>query len=300
MPARGASRRRRGRAAPYLLLAPALLALAAVSAAPVAYLVYLSFTRWSLAEGAARWTGLANYRVLFAASPYFWGSLRTTLVFVAVAVTVELLLGFALALLVERLGRSRGVVRVLFLVPVVLTPIVSALTWKTLIFHPTSGFLTYLRYLVGLPPTAYLDSAWGALLSVIAADVWHWTPFVMLTLVAGLATLPREPFEAARVDGAGPWQTLRHVRLPLLLPVLAVAVIFRTVDAFRTFDMIYALTGGGPGTATMILPLLTYQTAFQYFRVGEGAALGVTVAVVSLATVSALMLLFRRARGGVA
>src|SRR5581483_7892614 len=99
----------------------------------------------------------------------------------------------------------RGVVRVLFLVPVVLTPIVSALTWKTLIFHPTSGFLTYLRYLLGLPPTAYLDSAWGALFSVIAADVWHWTPFVMLTLVAGLATLPREPFEAARVDGAGPW-----------------------------------------------------------------------------------------------
>lgn len=293
--------RRRGpaRAEPYLLLAPAFLTLVVVSAGPVAYLVYLGFTEWSLERGAGIWVGLDNYRTLFFDSPYFWGSLRTTAIFVALAVASEVVIGFALALLVERLARGRGIVRVLFLVPVVLTPIVSALTWKTLIYHPTSGFLTYLRYLAGLPPTGYLDSATGALLSVVAADIWHWTPFVMLTLLAGLAALPREPFEAARVDGAGPLQVMWHVRIPLLLPVLAVVVIFRTVDAFRTFDMVFALTGGGPGTATMILPLLTYQTAFQYFRLGEGAALAVVTALISLATVSALTLVFRRARAGV-
>lgn len=297
MPGRGGGRRGRfGRAEPYLLLTPAFLALLLVSAGPVAYLVYLGFTEWSLAKGHGLWVGLANYRTLFLESPYFWGSLRTTGIFVGLAVVSETVIGFALALLVERLGHGRGVIRVLFLVPVVLTPIVSALTWKTLIYHPTSGFVTYLRYLVGLPPTGYLDSATGALLAVVAADIWHWTPFVMLTLLAGLAALPREPFEAAVVDGGGPLQIMWHVRIPLLLPVLAVAVIFRTVDAFRTFDMVFALTGGGPGTSTMILPLLTYQTAFQYFRLGEGAALAVVIALISFATVTVLMLLFRRTR----
>jgi multiple sugar transport system permease protein len=297
MPGGGGGRRGfRTRAEPYLLLAPALVALVLVSAGPVAYLIYLGFTEWSLERGEGLWVGLRNYRILFFESPYFWGSVRTTGLFVGLAVVTEVIVGFALALLVERLARGRGVVRVLFLVPVVLTPIVSALTWKTLMFHPTSGFLTYLRYLVGLPPTGYLDSATGALLSVVAADVWHWTPFVMLMLLAGLAALPREPFEAAVVDGAGRFQVMWHVRLPLLLPVLAVAVIFRTIDAFRTFDMIFALTGGGPGTSTMILPLLTYQTAFQYFRLGEGAALAVVIAAMSFATVTVLTLLFRRAR----
>lgn len=299
MTGRGGGGRHVGGALPYLLLAPALLTLAVVAAGPLAYLIQLGFTEWSLERGHGVWVGLRNYQTLFTESPYFWGSLRTTLIFVVAAVVSETVLGLALALLVERLLHGRGIVRVLFLVPVVLTPIVSALTWKTLIFHPTSGFITYLRYLAGLPPAGYLDSATGALLSVIAVDIWHWTPFVMLTLLAGLAALPREPFEAAVVDGAGPLQVMRHVRLPLLLPVLAVAVIFRTVDAFRTFDMIFALTGGGPGTATMILPLLTYQTAFQYFRLGEGAALAVVIALISLATVSVLILLFRRARAGV-
>lgn len=297
MPRRGGGRRRAlGRAAPYLLLAPALLALLLVAAGPVVYLVYLGFTEWSLEKGAGVWVGLRNYQVLLFESPYFWGSVRTTALFVVLAVVSETVLGFALALLLEPIVRGQGLLRVLFLVPVVLTPIVSALTWKTLIYHPTSGFLTYLRYLVGLPPTGYLDSATGALLAVVAADIWHWTPFVMLMLLAGLAALPREPFEAAVVDGAGPVQIMRHVRIPLLLPVLAVAVIFRTVDAFRTFDMVFALTGGGPGTSTMILSLLTYQTAFQYFRLGEGAALAVIVGALSFATVTALTLVFRRAR----
>ncbi|MBI4269996.1 MAG: sugar ABC transporter permease [Candidatus Rokubacteria bacterium] len=295
----GAGGRHLRGAEPYLLLLPAVITLVLVAAGPLAYLLYLGFTEWSLEKGQSVWIGLRNYLVLFGESPYFWGSLRTTLIFVAAVVVSETLLGFALALLVERLGRGRGIVRVLFLVPVVLTPIVSALTWKTLVFHSTSGFLTYLRYLVGLPPIGYLDSATGALVSVIAADIWHWTPFVMLTILAGLASLPREPFEAAVVDGANGLQIMWHVRIPLLLPVLAVAVIFRTVDAYRTFDMIFALTGGGPGTSTMILPLLTYQTAFQYFRLGEGAALAVLTALMSFATVMALMLLFRRARAGV-
>jgi ABC-type sugar transport system permease subunit len=236
---------------------------------------------------------LANYSEAFA-EPRFWEALGHTLIFMITSVTLELLLGLVLALVLHNSYRGRGLVRTAVLVPWAMPTAVAALVWRFL-FESPSGIVNAVLLDVGLGTEAlvwfiHTPTAW---IPVALADVWKTTPFVALLLLAGLQNIDTSLYEAARVDGASPWQQFVHITLPLLQPALLVALIFRTLDAFRVFDLIYVMTGGGPGTATEPIALYTFSVLFQNLRFGYGAALSVLTFLVSFA----LALLYIRVLG---
>jgi ABC-type sugar transport system permease subunit len=251
----------------WALCAPALLTIAAVALFPLAWTAWESLHLHDLRMPwrGKPFLGLANYTEALG-DGRFWGALWHTVFFAAVSVALELVLGLALALALHRTFRGRGLARTTALLPWALPTVVAALVWRFL-FEGT-GALTDPR------------AAW---LPVILADVWKTTPFVALLLLAGLQGIEAELYEAARVDGASAWQELWHVTLPLLRPALAVAVVFRSLDAFRVFDLIYVLTGGGPGTATEPLALYTFASLLQDLRFGYGSALSMILFVLSFA-----------------
>jgi ABC-type sugar transport system permease subunit len=219
--------------------------------------------------------GVANY-VEALRDPRFWGALGHTLAFAAVTVTLELVLGCVLALAMNRAFRGRALVRAAVLVPWAIPTVVSALLWRFM-FEGRAGIL---NALFRDPPVWFIHErlAW---VPVILADVWKTTPFVALLLLAGLQNIDASLYEAARIDGASAWRQFRHVTLPLLRPAILVALIFRTLDAFRVFDLIYVMTGGGPGTSTEPIALYTFNSLLQNLRFGYGSALSVIVFVVT-------------------
>lgn len=279
-----ALRRRLSPLTVYVPLAPALAVVIGLTAFPYLLNLYLSFTHWRGGFDAPRFTDIANYKFLLG-YPNFWNSVTLSALFTVGAVTCEVLIGLGLALLLNRDIRGKAFFRTALIVPMVMTPVVSALTWKTLIYDPNWGILNYVITLFGGGREEWLADSGTALAAVIAMDVWHWTPFTTLVLFAGLVSLPKEPHEAAAVDGASVWQRLRYVTLPMLAPVLLVAAMFRAMDAFRTFDVIFVMTGGGPGRVTETLPLLIYQIVFSFSDFGAGAAVGVLMMVVAVAVV---------------
>ena len=250
----------------WLLLAPALGSVVAIALFPLAWTVRESFHLHDLRSPwlGQPWIGLANYAEA-AADGRLWLSLAHTVGFAAVSVALELALGLVLALALHRAVAARGPVRTLALIPWALPTVVAALLWRFLFDGPTDWLADPLR-------------AW---IPIVLADVWKTTPFVVLLLLAGLQTIDESLYEAARIDGATDWQQFRHVTLPLLRPALLVALIFRTLDAFRVFDLIYALTGGGPGTATEPVSLYGFTVLLQYLRFGYGSAIAVIVFVVT-------------------
>lgn len=244
---------------------------------PVLNLVVLGFFNVSWADGRSTWrfVGGAHYAAL-AADPLFRASLRNTALFALGAVAGQMLLGFALALLCSKAARGRVFWRALFILPVLIPGIVVGAMWK-LLLNPDFGLVAQLLGGVGLPPVNWLGDASTALLSVMLVDIWHWTPFCFLLFLAGIEALPQDVYEAARVDGASAWQELRHVTLPLMWPTIAVTFVFRLVLAFKVFDEVYLLTGGGPGTATEVVSFTIYQRFFTEDRAGYGAAMSVAV-----------------------
>jgi multiple sugar transport system permease protein len=216
---------------------------------------------------------LSNFTRLFG-DAFFHVALLQTLIYTAGALVVEFSLGLALALLVHREFRGRNALRSLLLIPMLLPPVVVAVIWR-LILNPEFGVLNGTLRSLGLDTSAltWLGSERTAMLSVILVDVWQWTPFMFLLLLAGLQGLPVEPFEAARVDGASPAQIFRRLTLPMLRPVIAIAVLLRTMDLLRVFDQIFILTQGGPGFATETVTLYIYRTAFRYWNFGYAAAM---------------------------
>ena len=263
------------RALPFLMLAPAVLVLAALTLFPIGYVIYLSLTDLGVNSPDGAFIGLDNYRTI-AADPDFWDSLRVTGFFTCGAVIAEFVLGFGMALLLNRRLRGVGLVRTLMLLPMVMTPVIVGLTWRML-FSPIYGILDFLLGRLGLGQPGWLDDSHIALISVIGVDVWQWTPFMFLLLTAGLQSLPLEPFEAARVDGAGPVATFLHLTLPMMRNIILIALIFRAIDAFDTFDIIWVLTNGGPGTSTQTLTIYNYFQSFRWFNFGYGAALSVVM-----------------------
>lgn len=231
--------------------------------------------RW--AEGRATWSfvGTAHYAAL-ARDPLFGAAIGNTVVFALGAVAGQMLLGFALALLCHKTTRGRVFWRAVFVLPVLIPGIVIGAMWK-LLLNPEFGAVAQLFELAGLAPVDWLGQASTALLAVIMVDVWHWTPFCFLLFLAGLESLPRDVFEAATVDGANGWQELVHVTLPLMWPTIVVTFVFRLVLAFKVFDEVYLLTGGGPGTATEVVSFTIYQRFFTEDRAGYGAAMAVAV-----------------------
>ena len=267
----------------WLLVLPALGAMLLVALFP------LGFTFWEslhLHDLRMPWfgrpfVGAGNYTELLG-DGRFWGAMGQTAFFTLSTVTLELVLGLALALALNRAFRARGLVRAAVLLPWAIPTVVTGLLWRFL-FDTRAGVANAVLGGIGAidAPIAWFVHAGTAWVPIILADVWKTTPFVALLLLAGLQNVDRSLHEAAAVDGAGPWWRLLHVTLPLLRPAILVALIFRTLDAFRVFDLIYVMTGGGPGTATEPISLYAYNAFFGSLRFGYGAAISVTVFVVT-------------------
>jgi multiple sugar transport system permease protein len=224
----------------------------------------------------------------------FWRALGRTFLLVGVAVPLEFLLGLGLAFLFMEEFRGKGVFYALMLVPMMIVPAVAGYVFW-LFFQSNGPLNAIVSLLIGQPFTVtWLSSDFTAMIAVIVAEVWEWTPLMFLILLAGIQSLPVEPFEAARVDGAGSWRTFVDHTLPMLRPVLAVAIVLRTIDAFGTFDQVFVLTRGGPGEATRLVSLYGYDTAFKFQQVGYAAAMFVTVGLIILAFALAAVRLLRR------
>jgi multiple sugar transport system permease protein len=277
---------------------PALLFLLAVSIAPLIYTVVVSLLRYNLMNPDRRgYIGLRNFRLILE-SPDFWNAFWVTLKFVAIAVSVELVLGLALALVLSRDVPGIAIFRSMILVPLALAPVVVGLLWRFLI-NTEYGVLTYALSLFGVSRTDVLSDTSLALPVIALVDVWQWTPFMFLILLAAIQALPHEPFEAAAIDGASTWETIRHITLPMLRYPILVAVLLRTIDAFRVYDLIFMMTRGGPVNATDTMSWSIYNMGFRNFNMGYSAAL----ALILLVIVSVIVTVFVRllvGRGGAA
>ncbi len=276
---------------PYLLLAPTLVLVLAV-------LVYPMIEGFRTSTGFYRFgrrvrdVGWGNYTQAFS-DPAFRASVVTTVQFVAIAVAIETALGLALALLCLREVRFVRAIRGTLILPMIVTPVVVGIIFR-LIYASDVGLLATLAKAVGLPPPEILGQPDAAFAGLILLDVWEWTPLLFLILLAGLQSLPVEPFEAAKVDGASGWRTFVDHTLPMLRPTLLVAVSLRAIDALTTFDQVYVLTRGGPGTATQLISIYGYQTFFQFQQFGYAAALLIMVALVVIALAGAAVAVMRR------
>jgi len=268
-----------------LFLTPSVALLVVLLLGPFLYMVGVSFTdlNFALPGRDGSFLGLDNYRHLVRDDPVFWESFRTTLLFVFGVVSTEFLLGFAVALLLFHQLQRRRLVLTLLLIPMMLAPVAVGLMWK-LMLQGEFGMLTHYMRVVGLlgPQTAPLGNQHLVLWTVMATDVWEWTPFVTLVILAGLLSLPREPFEAAVMDGAGPWQVFRDITVPLLRPIIALVLLLRGIDAFKEFDKVFILTGGGPGNTTELLSIYTWRVNFKNWDLGYGATCAFMVYLVVL------------------
>jgi multiple sugar transport system permease protein len=282
----------------WAIFSPALLLMLALSVLPLANLFVTSFYDVTWAAGHAVWTplGLANYAAL-PGDALFRAGLVNTLIFAVAAVGGQMLLGFCLALLCSRITRGHAIYRTVFILPILIPGIVVGAIWK-LMFNYDFGLINQGIGLLGIAAQDWLGTQQTALASVILVDIWHWTPFCFLLLLAGLESLPQDVYEAARIDGASLWQELRYVTLPLLLPTIMVTCAFRLMVAFKVFDEVYLLTGGGPGTATEVLSFTIYQRFFTENRIGYGAAM--SVAVIFLVSLLLVIGLASRRRAGAA
>jgi multiple sugar transport system permease protein len=283
-PARGL-RLSRDAALGWLLMSPALLLLATMAIAPAIYLVYVSFRHENLLGPGSAYVGLQNYaRVLSDAGA--WSDALSTLQFVVLSVAIEMALGLGLALLLNRRLPETNLLTALFILPLGVAPVVSALVFRVLL-DPAYGWIDYYLQSWGLiaEPIDWLGNPVTAWVAVIGLDVWQWTPFVTLILLAALSGVPSEPKEAAILDGAGPLALFWHITLPFLRPFLAIAAVLRVIEAFKTFGSIFVLTGGGPGASTEVVNLTLYRIALQDFDIGAAAALGlVFLAFLSIIT----------------
>jgi len=264
-------------------VAPALVLVVVFFLGPVLAAVGLSFTDfdlYALADpSAARWVGLRNYGDVFS-DPVFYGALLHTIEITFGAVAIATLLGLGLALLLDRKFLGRGLVRTLLISPFLVMPAAAALLWKTTMLDPVYGIVNWVLGWFGSGGVAFVSA--HPMASVIATVVWQWTPFEMLILLAGLQSQPRDVLEAARVDGASAWSSFRELTLPHLRTYLELGVLLGAIYIVNTFDAIYMLTQGGPGTATTNLPFYIYQRAFLGFQVGQAAAMGVVVVVATI------------------
>lgn len=280
----------------YRFLAPLLVLVVVIVGYPLGYSVYLSFTDRTITAQDFQFVGLDQYLGL-ADNAGYGAAMRNTFVFVALAVGLELILGLTIALALARQRWARNVTRALLLTPMFVTPIAVGLTFRFLL-NEQLGAIPQLLGVVGISIDFFGPDL--ALLTIVAIDVWQWTPFMVLLLLAGLESLPRQPFEAAKVDGASAWLTFRRLTLPLLASVITIAVLIRALDAFKVFEYVFATTRGGPGTATETIQYQIYRTGFQFFRLGEAAAMAVVLVAIVLTIVVVLYRRVTREQGAAA
>ena len=274
----------------WVMLAPAVIVLLVLVAFPTVYMFTVAFQKFNPAQmGANEWIGLDNFARLLT-DQKFHNALKNTLVFTAVAVSLEFLLGLGFALLVDKYLQRLTFIKTILLIPMMLPPIAVALNWR-LLMQPRFGVINdVLSRVFGLEPVLWTAKIETAMISLIIVDVWEWTPFVFLMVLAGLAGLPRDPYEAADIDGANAWHKFRDLTWPFLKPVIAIVVLLRVMDAFRIFDQVFILTRGGPAGATETLSLYLYKIAFQFFDLGYASAMSLFMLVLTIG-VSTIFLL---------
>lgn len=294
MPGPSSSFEQRERRFALALLAPALLLLLLITTAPLVYLLWASVQRLDMSmPWLSGFAGAANY-VKMGGDPRFWNSLTLTVIYTGSTVVLQVLVGLALALLVLQIPKGQGLFRIAAILPIVLAPVVVGLFWRTLVLAPDFGLVDLVTRALGLGSHNWLGDPQLALISVIAIHTWQWTPFAFLVLLATLATLPPDVFEAARLDRAGAWQRFRYITLPLIRPAIVMVIILRTMTALSAFAAIFAATGGGPGSSTEILNLYAYRTSFTELNIGYGASLATVLLALTLAV---SFFLFKRRRG---
>ena len=278
-----------------ILLLPSFLLLLLITTAPLVFLAWNSLQKLDLGmPWISGFAGFGNY-VKMGEDPRFWNSLGLTFLYTSSTVILQILIGLSLALLVLQIPRGQAIMRIAAILPIVLAPVVVGLFWRTLVLAPDFGLVDLVTRALGLGNYNWLGDPQLALISVIAIHTWQWTPFAFLVLLATLATLPPDVFEAARLDRANAWQRFWHITLPLIRPAIVMVIILRTMTALSAFAAIFAATGGGPGTSTEILNLYAYRTSFTELNIGYGSALAIVLLAI---TMLVSWTLFRHRRKG--
>jgi multiple sugar transport system permease protein len=254
----------------WLFLGPCLLYLLAFAIYPLIYSLRLSLTDLTAADASGNWIGLRNYRDLLA-DPLFWNATANSAVMVSVSVAIQVVLGVALAMFFNLELKGSWLVRGILVLPMLITPIVVGVMWRALL-NPDWGLVNWAIAAIGLTPPNWLGSIEMAMKTLILVEVWQWTPFVFVIVFARLQALPQDVFEAAQLDGASSFATFRRITLPMLMPAIIFAAVFRAVDSFRSFDLIYGLSYGGPARSTTTLSFFSFQNGFQFQNYGYAAA----------------------------
>ncbi len=267
--------------AKYHFILPTLTYLLLIGIFPLIFSFGLSFANWNVqAQQPLSYAGLSNYGELLGDSR-FWRTLLNTIIFVIVTIIFQVIFGFGLAILMNRKIWGQGLIRVLFMLPMMATPVAVGYTWRML-YHVTNGPINHVLISLGLPPGSWLSNGKTSLISVIIVDIWQWTPFVFIILLAGLQSLPREQFEAAEVDGASRTQAFWYLTLPMISPLLVIVILLRMVEAVKIFDIIFVMTAGGPGISTETSTMYAKLVSLTQFRLGYGAAIAYMLLFISL------------------
>ncbi|MBB2907090.1 multiple sugar transport system permease protein [Rhizobium sp. RAS22] len=272
---------------------PALVVISAVIVFPWVFTLWMSAHRWTLGQEQS-FIGFENY-VRLASDARFWESLWHTLVYTVLSVVAPLFLGTLAALVFDAQFPLRGFLRGVFVMPMMATPVAIALVW-TMMFHPQLGVLNYLLSFIHIGPLEWIYNQSTVIPSLVLVETWQWTPLVMLIVLGGLAAVPREPYESAEIDGANAWQKFRYLTMPMIAPFLMIAVIIRSIDAVKSFDIIYAMTQGGPGTASETINIYLYNTAFAYYDIGYGSAMAVVFFIIIVALSFVLLMVRQRSQ----
>jgi multiple sugar transport system permease protein len=268
----------------WVCMGPVIVFLLIVAVAPVTMAIIDSFRELSLTSMTKRgqFVELENYRDLIGSDGNFYDAVGHTAIFMLVVVPIEFVLGMLIALWINREFTGRRLVLTILMIPTMIAPVVVGMIWRFFLL-PSFGILTvYLNRLGFFEENTVFSGSVSAFVALMLIDVWEWTPFIMLIMLAGLSSLPKSPIEAATMDGASRWQIFRHIQFPMLLPLAIVALMLRGIDASKIFDTIYVLTGGGPGNATEVISTFAYRTNFVRWDLGYGAAVCLVLAFASL------------------
>jgi multiple sugar transport system permease protein len=276
----------------YSFIIPGVVALVVLVLYPTIYALQLSLKKWNLTESTVQeFIWFSNYLTIFG-EPRFLYAFGRTIMFVAVSTGVSIAIGFLLAVLLNRNLRGKGIIRTCLIVPMVMTPVVVGLTWRFM-YNTELGMINYFLDLLGFAKYPFLGRTGTALSAIIVTDIWQYSPFTTLILLAGLESLSPAPFEAADIDGANAWQKLRYITLPLMRGPILVAVLFRVMLSFSAFDTIFVMTGGGPGRSSETLIMYVYRLAFEHWHMGKASAVGI-IMLISLIVISKTIINFAR------
>lgn len=280
----------------WAFLLPALVYLMLMAIFPLVWTLVLSLTKWHAnIMPSPEWVGLDNYKYFLFEDPRFWNAFWFTLRYVGISVTVELVIGLGLASLLSQNFRGKSFFRVVYLIPMACPPIAVAFLWRMML-HPDIGVFNSILKWIGLNGVKWTTDARIAPFTLMMVDIWEWTPFMFLALLAAFQALPVELYQAAAVDGANSWQMFRNITLPLIMPVIVTISLIRAIDAFKLFELVFGITGAGPGGSTESLSFYIYLIGMKWFKLGRGSSISWLFLIILLILAITLISRFKRAR----